>query len=40
MTKNTLITGAKYFFSTSQSRQEKKKSNGPKGKTPQEDEGK
>lgn len=38
--KNTLISGATNFFSTSQSRQEKNKSDGPKGKTPEEDEGK
>ncbi len=40
MMKNTLISGATNFFSTSQSKQEKNKSNGPKGKTPEEDEGK
>ncbi|KAE8297198.1 Paraplegin [Larimichthys crocea] len=32
------LLGATNFFSKSQSKQEKKKSNGPKGKTPQEDE--
>lgn len=38
--KNILILGSINFFSTSQSKQEKNKSNGPKGKTPEEDEGK
>lgn len=38
--KNTLISGALNFFSTSQSKQEKNKSNGSKGKIPEEDEGK
>lgn len=38
--KNTLISGAINFFSTSQSKKEKNESNGPKGKTPEEDEGK
>lgn len=33
------ISGSFHFFSTSQSKQEKNNSNGPKGKTPQEDEG-
>ncbi|XP_028257823.1 paraplegin [Parambassis ranga] len=32
------LLGATNFFSKSQSRKEKKKSNGPKGKTPEEDE--
>lgn len=41
MVKKTLISGAKDFFSTSQSKKEKNNtSNGPKGKTPGEDEGK
>ena len=40
MIENTLISGSTNFFSTSQSKQEKKKSDGPKGKTPEENEGK
>ncbi|XP_033842146.1 paraplegin [Periophthalmus magnuspinnatus] len=32
------ILGSRYFFNTSQSRQEKKKTEGPKGRTPEEDE--
>lgn len=38
--KDLLISGSFNFFSTSQSKQEKNNSNAPKGKTPQEDEGK
>lgn len=38
--KDLLISGSFKFFSTSQSKQEKNNSNAPKGKTPQEDEGK
>lgn len=38
--KNALISGAINFFSTSQSKQEKNKSNDSKGKIPEEDEGK
>lgn len=37
---NTLISGSINFFSTTQSKKEKNKGNGPKGKTPEEDEGK
>lgn len=40
MMEGLLISGSFNFFSTSQSKQEKNKSNAPKGKTPQEDEGK
>lgn len=38
--KDLLISGSFNFFSTSQSKQQKNNSNGPKGKTPPEDEGK
>lgn len=38
--KHLLISGSFNFFSTSQSKKEKNNSNAPKGKTPQEDEGK
>lgn len=38
--KDLLISGSFNFFSTSQSKQEKNNNNAPKGKTPQEDEGK
>lgn len=40
MIENLFISGSFTFFSTSQSKQEKNNSNAPKGKTPQEDEGK
>uniref|UniRef100_A0A3P8TRL6 Mitochondrial inner membrane m-AAA protease component paraplegin n=1 Tax=Amphiprion percula TaxID=161767 RepID=A0A3P8TRL6_AMPPE len=38
MLKTTFISGAANFFSTSQSKQDKNRSGGPKGKTPEEDE--
>uniref|UniRef100_A0A4W6CKW8 SPG7 matrix AAA peptidase subunit, paraplegin n=1 Tax=Lates calcarifer TaxID=8187 RepID=A0A4W6CKW8_LATCA len=38
MMENTLISGSINFFSTTQSKKEKNKGNGPKGKTPEEDE--
>lgn len=34
-----MISGSTNYFSTTQSKQQKNKSDGPKGKTPEEDEG-